>query len=94
MPVDSNTRSDSVGRDGRVWRVVKAFDRALGSPMLSLIAFAFLAQKFVYAAGFQFDEYVLVMLVYINLSHRIEETHKFAKAALLPTPPALEERRG
>jgi len=50
--------------------------------MLSLIAFAVVAQKFVYAAGFQFDELMLVMLVYISLSHRIEETHKLAKAAL------------
>ena len=81
MGNDSKLGSGSVG-EGRVWRVVKAFDRALGSPMLSLIAFAVVAQKFVYAAGFQFDELMLVMLVYISLSHRIEETHKLAKAAL------------
>lgn len=57
---------------GKVRRALRIAERFLGSRILSLACFMVLAFKAVDAIGWQLDELLLLMVLYINFSTRIE----------------------
>lgn len=61
-----------IARRSPLARTLDAVERFLGSRILSDAAFAILSHKLIIAAGFQLDEWILAMILYINFSTRIE----------------------
>lgn len=74
------TQSPIDGVAGALGRLLVRIDRFLASPMLALVCFMVLGWKAVQQAGWQTDEFVLVMLLYINFSTRFEQIETALKA--------------
>lgn len=61
--------------DGRLRRMLEVAERFLGWRVLSLAAFVVLADEILKDAGYQSDEVMLAVILYINFSTKIEEMH-------------------
>jgi hypothetical protein len=59
----------------RFWRLLNWLERALGSSLLLIVCYAVVSKKFIEAAGFQFDEWLLCLIIFINLSTKLEQVH-------------------